>query len=97
MLQYQKIDVSEGIDLNKTSASKECQLCHYWFFKDIGFKFEEHVCNKCHNVLTIAHSLKDVPLLSAKGNTYRCILTGIRKNECLKRLNSSVIYDKGVL
>ena len=97
MLQYQKIDVSEGIDLNKTSASKECQLCHYWFFKDIGFKFEEHVCNKCHDVLTIAHSLKDVALLSAKGNTYRCILTGISKNECLKRLNNSVIYDKGVL
>ena len=97
MLQYQKIDVSEGIDLNKTSASKECQLCHYWFFKNIGFKFEEHVCNKCHDVLTIAHSLKDVALLSAKGNTYRCILTGISKNECLKRLNNSVIYGKGVL
>ena len=37
MLRYQKIDVSEGIDVNKTSASKECELCHYWFFKDIGF------------------------------------------------------------
>ena len=40
MLRYQKIDVSEGIDINKTSASKECKLCHYCFFKDIGFKFE---------------------------------------------------------
>ena len=39
---YQKIDVSEGIDENKTSASKKCELCHYWFFKDIRFKFEEH-------------------------------------------------------
>ena len=38
MLQYQKIDVSEGIDVNKTGTSKECELCHYWFFKDIGFK-----------------------------------------------------------
>ena len=97
MLRYQKIDVSEGIDVNKTSASKECELCHYWLFKDIGFKFEEYVCNKCHDVLTIAHFLKDAALLSAKGNTYRCILTGISKNECLKRLNNSVIYDKGVL
>ena len=35
-----KIDVSEGIDINKTSASKECERCHYWFFKDIGFTFE---------------------------------------------------------
>ena len=29
MLQHQKIDVSEGIDINKTNASKECELCHY--------------------------------------------------------------------
>ena len=35
MIRYQKIDVSEGIDVNKTSASKEYELCHYWFFKDI--------------------------------------------------------------
>ena len=34
MLQYEKNDASEGIDVNKTSASKECKLCHYWFFKD---------------------------------------------------------------
>ena len=58
MLQYQKIDVSEGIAINKTSASKECELCHYRFFKDIAFKFEEYVCNKCHNLLTIAYSFK---------------------------------------
>ena len=46
MLQYEKIDVSEGIDVIKTSASKECELCHDWIFKDNGFKFEEHVCNR---------------------------------------------------
>ena len=97
MLQYQKIDVSEGIDVNKTSASKECELCHYWFFKDIGFKFEEHVCNKCHDLLTIAYSLKDIAILNAKGATFRCILMGISKNEGLKRLNNSVAYDRGVL
>ena len=97
MLQYQKIDVSEGIDVNKTSASKECELCHYSFFKDIGFKFEEHVCNKCHDLLTIAYSLKDIAILNAKGATFRCILMGISKNEGLKRLNNSVTYDRGVL
>ena len=50
MFPYQKIDVSEVIDVNKTSTSKECELCHYWFVKYIGFKFEEHVCNKCHDL-----------------------------------------------
>ena len=46
MIQYHKINVSEGIDVNKTSA---CLSCHYWFFKDIAFKFQDHVCNKCHD------------------------------------------------
>ena len=73
MLRYQKINILEGIEINKTNASKECELFHYWFFKDIGFKFQEPDCNKCHDVLTIAHSLKDIALLSAKVNTYRCI------------------------
>ena len=93
MLQNQKIDVSEGVDVNKTSASEECELCHYWFFKDVGFKFEKHVCNGCHDLLTIAYSLKNIVILSAKGATFRCVLMGINKNEGLKRLNNSVTYD----
>ena len=50
MLKYEKNDASEGIDINKTSSSKECEPCHYWFFTDVGFKFEEHVCNGCHDL-----------------------------------------------
>ena len=97
MLQYQKIDVSEGIDVNKTSASEKCKLCHYWFFKDIGFKFEKHVCNGCHDLLTMVCSLKNIAILSAKGATFRCVLMGISKNKGLKRLNNSVTYDRGIL
>ena len=97
MLQYQKTDVSEGIDVNKTSASKECKLCHYWFFKDIGFKFDEHVCNGCHYLLTMAYSLKNIAVLSAKGAAFRCLLMGTSKNETLKRLNNSVRNDREVL
>ena len=94
MLRYQKFHVSEGIDVNKTSASNEYKLCHYWFFKNIGFKFEKHVCNKCHDLLTMAYSLKNIAILNAKGATFRCILMDISKNEGLKRLNSSVTYDR---
>ena len=79
MLRYQKIDVSEGIDVNKTSASKECELCHYWFFKDVGFKFEEYVCNRCHDLLTMAYSSKNIAILSAKRVTFRCLLMGTSK------------------
>ena len=97
MLQYQKIDIPEGIDVNKNNPSKECEVCHYWFFKDIGFKFEEHVCNKYHDLLTIVYSLKDIAILNERGNTYRYILMGISKNEGLEGLNNSVTYDKKVL
>ena len=29
MLCYDRIEVSKGIDVNKTSAPKECDICHY--------------------------------------------------------------------
>ena len=93
MLKYEKNDISEGIDVNKRIESEKCELCHYWFFKDVGFKFEKHVCNKCHDLLAMAHSLKNITILSAKGVTFRCLLRGVSKNEGLKRLNNR--YDRG--
>ena len=51
MLEYDRIDVSEGIDINKTNPSKECKSCHYWYFKDIGFKYESHLYNGCHGLM----------------------------------------------
>ena len=48
MLYYNKIDIFEGIDVNKISKSKECDICYCWcFFK--GFKFQPYVCNKYHD------------------------------------------------
>ena len=47
MLYYDRIEVSEEIDFNKTIASKECNICHYWYFLNKGFKFHPCVCNKC--------------------------------------------------
>ena len=44
MLQYERIDISEGIDFDKSDKSKERMICHYWYFKDIGYKYEPHVC-----------------------------------------------------
>ena len=60
-------------------------------------KFEEHVCNRCHDLSTMAHSLKNIVIVSPKGATFRCLLMGTSKNEALKKLNNSVTYDWGVL
>ena len=74
MLQYETIYVSERIGTNKTSASKECMLYDYWYFKDVGFKFQTHVCNKCHDVLITAYELKNIATLIVKGVDFRCTL-----------------------
>ena len=39
MLYFDRIDVSEVTDVNKTNTSKECDICHYWYFLNKGFKF----------------------------------------------------------
>ena len=72
---------------------KECELCHYSFFKKVGFKFEEHICNGCHSLLTMTYYLKNIAILRAKGTTFRCLSMGTSKNEALKKLNNSVTYD----
>ena len=97
MLQYEKSDFSEVIDVKKTIALKECELCHYWFFKNVGCKFEEFVCNGCHDLLTIAYSSENIATLNAKGAPFRCILWAISGDEGLRRLNSSEIENKSVL
>ena len=70
MIQYETIVVSEGIDLNKESTSKEFMLCHYWYFKDIGYEYEQYVCNGCHDLSMMVYDLDDFMILNIK----MCIL-----------------------
>ena len=70
MLHYDRIDVSEEIDVNKTFASKECDVCHYWYFLHYSFKFQ---------LLMMSINLSDIAILNIKGSYYRCIISLIRK------------------
>ena len=72
-------------------------LCYYWYFKDVGFKFEPHFSNKCHDILMTAYELKEIKVLNTKGINYRCVLWGITKNEAVIRSNKSALEEKGVL
>ena len=54
---YDRIHVSEGIDVNKTSASKQCDICHYWYFLNYSFKLQPIVCNRCHDLLICLSAL----------------------------------------
>ena len=62
MIEYERIDISEGIDLNKTNLSKECDICHYQYFKDIGFKYETYLYNGCHDLMQKAMDLIILPV-----------------------------------
>ena len=64
MLYFDRIDVSEGIDVNKTSASKECDICHYWYFVNYSFKFQTNVCNRFHDLLMMSMNLGDIVILN---------------------------------
>ena len=77
MLQYEQIDVSAGIDINKASLSKECEFCHYSFFKDVGFRFKEHVCNECHDLLMTGYELKNIAILNVKGGLLLIVFCGV--------------------
>ena len=57
MLEYDRIDILQGTDVKKTNLSKECDICHYWYFKDIGFKYEPYLCNRCHDLMQKAMTL----------------------------------------
>ena len=32
-------------------------LCHYWYFKDIGYKFQPYACNRCHDLSMMTYDL----------------------------------------
>ena len=83
MLYFDRISFSERIDDNKTSESKECDICHYCFFLNEEFNFQSHVCNRCHDLVMMSMNLSDIYVLSNKGADYRCIINGISKSEAL--------------
>ena len=70
MLEHDRKDISDGIDIDKTNASKECDICHYWYFLNRGFKYEKYLCNVCHNFYTKIMNFNDVVIASIKGRDY---------------------------
>ena len=68
MLEYGRIDISEEMDINKEGKSKECKIYHYWFSKDIGFKYEPYLCNGCHGLIQKAVSFDSFAIVYVKRN-----------------------------
>ena len=88
MLYYDRIDISEGIDLTKSNRSKKCMICHYWFLNH-GFKFQDSVCNACHDLAM----LSVIAIIIVKNVDFRCIIHN-SKSETIYLLENCLLEDR---
>ena len=50
MLKYDKTDISEGIDINKTNKSNKCKFFYYWYFLNKNFSYGPFTCDICYDM-----------------------------------------------
>ena len=72
-------------------------ICHYWYFKDIGYKYEPLVCNGCHDLLMVVYDLKNFMILSIKGVDYRCYVLDTSISDAINLFNNSWPDNEEVL
>ena len=96
MLQYDRIDISEGIDPTKSNKTRECMICHYFLFNH-GFKFEDYVCNCCHDLSMLCLNISDIAIMTVKNVDYSWIMYNISKYEASNLLKNSVLEYRGYI
>ena len=94
MLEYDRIDLSEGIDVNKTSNSRECSLCHYYYFLDINFNYQKCLCDGCPDMSMKANSMQNLAIVYHGKNVYRVNFVFISKNDAYNLIKNSNVIDK---
>ena len=82
------------MDVNKTSALKRCDICHYCYFLNYSFKFQPNVCNRCHDLLMMSMNLSDIAILNIEVFDYRCIISSISKYEAVKLMQKADLTEK---
>ena len=98
MLEYDRIDISEGIDVDATNKSKECMLCHYWYFLDKNFSYGPYLCDGCYNIMQKSINFKNISIINVNKSAYRIYFLGMSKHEAKKLMNNSNLSDeKGIL
>ena len=96
MLQYDRIDISEEIDPTKSNKTRECMICHYFFF-NYGFKFEDYVCNCCHDLSMLCLNISDIAIMTVKNVDYSWIMYNISKYEASNLLKNFVLEYRGYM
>ena len=94
LIEYERIDISEGTDVNKTNLSKECDICHCWYFKDIGFKYKSYLCNGSHDLMQKAMGFNNIAIVHIKENAYRIYFWYMSKHDAVNIMTRSNLVDK---
>ena len=63
MLVYERIDISDAIDVKKLDESKECTLCHYWYILDKSFSYGPYLCDRCYSMTQKWDKLKNIAII----------------------------------
>ena len=84
----------DRIDINKTIPSEECDICHYWYFLNKGFKFQPNVCITCHHLLMMSMNFSDIAILNIKRSNYRCLISGMSKSEGINLMRNINLTKK---
>ena len=87
MLKYYKIDITEGIDLNKTNKSRERMFCHYWYHLNKNFTYGPFTCDGCYNIVQRSTDFKNIAIIHVKNNAYRVYFKDISKHKAKKLMN----------
>ena len=66
MLEYESIDISDGIDVDMSDKSKECGFCHYWYFLDKNFSYGPYLCDGCYKMMQKCNKLKNIVIVHVK-------------------------------
>ena len=95
MLEYDRTDISEGIDNKKCKeTSRECSLCKFYYFLDKKFNYGPYLCNGCYDMSLKAISMQNVAIINHNGNAYRVNFAFISKKDAFNLIKNTVIIDK---
>ena len=84
--------MSQSIDVNETSASKECVIYHYWYILDKGFKFLRNACNGCD--IYEPNDINGIAILNNCSVDYCYVFNGIIKSQALNLLQNANLSKK---
>ena len=99
MLEYDRIDLSEGIDTTQNKlVSRDCSFCHFFYFLDKHFSYQKHLCNGCHDMSMKAISFNNLVVIYCRDNAYRVNFTFMSSYDAYNLMKGAIIIDKkGVL